>query len=88
MSNSDLDSSTTVNPLEEASHLSLDDLFNSDPLGLTLANRTAIVDELRRQRKNWAEAQASGTKPKAAKVAKPSMTLDQIKNLSLDDLGL
>jgi hypothetical protein len=68
-----------VNPLEEASPKSLEDVFNADPLELTRQDRDVIVAELRRMREVWVKAEAGGAKraPKASAAG-----------VSLSDLGL
>ena len=77
-------------PLAEVSPISLDDLFSRDPLELTDQDIGAIVKELRRQRVNWLQAEASGAKsakkPKAAgktQVAPGKSTEDLLKDLGL-----
>ena len=76
-----------ANPLEEAIPTSLDELFSRDPLKLGEQDIITIVVELRRMRKNFAEAEAKPAKPKKLPKAAP---LDKaiVAQLSLDDLGI
>ncbi len=72
-----------ASPLEEANALSLDEFFSRDPEGLTEKDIEVIVAELRRQRKNFKEAEARGES--APRARKPKV---QKEELSLTDLGL
>jgi hypothetical protein len=69
-------------PLIEASPRSLDEIFSSDPLGLTNQELSVVVAELRKQALNWAAAEAAG------KRSAPKTKTPVAANVSLDDLGL
>lgn len=71
-----------INPLAEANPQSLDELFSRDPLSYQQQDREAIILEMRRYRKLWAQDEAAG-KTKASKAPR-----EKKPNLSLDDLGL
>lgn len=76
---------TQSTPLSEASSQSLDELFSADQARLSDTEIQAIVDELRRARKNFADSEAKGLKPRAKKST-ASKPVDM--NVTLDDLGL
>lgn len=67
-------------PLAEVQPQTLGELFSRDPLSLSDQDIDKIVEELRRQRAKWQEAEATGRKS-AAKAAAPS-------HISLADIGL
>jgi len=83
---SDLPLDLPPNPLAEAEPLSLDELFDRDPLELTKQNIDQIILAFRNQRKTW-EAEET-----AAKVTgrKPSSRIsqEQAKNLTLESLQI
>lgn len=69
-------SDTTSKPLAEADPKSLDMFFSMDPLDMSNTDIQTIVEELRRQRAQWAEneakAAATGTTPRRAATPKPA----------------
>lgn len=71
---------TTVNPR------SLEEIFNASPASLNDTELEAVVIELKRQRAKWQEAEASGKRVSAPKLAKKSK--EELLNISLDDLGI
>lgn len=75
-------------PLNETSPSSLDDLMSGDPFGYQRQDRDKIVAELRRMRTLWDEAERQGKRAGPVKTPKQKLSLDQVKNLSLDDLGI
>lgn len=74
-------------PLEEVNPRSLDEVFNSSPLTHSKEDRALIIAELRAQRAKWAQAEAEGKRaPRPKAPAKPKLSSEELKNLSLDDL--
>lgn len=73
-------------PLAEANPLSLNDLFEKDPLSLSDVEIEMIVEAYRSQRAAWAreekEAKSQGRRPKT------SMTAKAVEGLNLNDLDI
>jgi hypothetical protein len=68
---------TEPSPLAETNPLSLQELFDTDPLKLNRDDVSQIVAELRAQRERWEATEGKKRAPKAP-----------VQNLSLEDLGL
>lgn len=83
-------STRASNPLSEADPKSLDTLMSLDPFKMTEQDRSAIVQELRRQRAIWAAAEASGATraPKKAPRSSTAAPSAQAAPVSDDDLGI
>ena len=79
-----------LSPLKEADPLSLEDLFNMDPMNLQEQHLDQTVKYLRLARETFLKEQAAGPKkgdtkaPKA--LAGPKVALD--KTMTADDLDL
>lgn len=80
---------TIASPLPEADPISLDELFDRDPLELTKANIEQIIQSFRAQRLTWEQeekaAAKTGRKPstKISKEAAAKLTLSSL-DLKLD----
>ena len=59
----------------------LDELFSRDPFEMSDADLERIVDVLREQRKNWAQAEATAV-AKGRATAKKTLTPDDIAKLT------
>lgn len=72
---------TPPSPLAEADETSLNELMNRDPLSLSDSDIDRLAENLRAQRKLFAQSEAEGKRPgKAKKVteAKPTFSLDDL----------
>jgi len=69
-------SETEISPLAEPELNSLDELFSRDPFQYSDQDIAKIVNELRRARKNWAQAEAQGKTKAPKKAPKPELSME------------
>ena len=74
-------STSPTSPLTEASSESLDVLMSLSPADTTPEQERRIIAALRSQRKQWKEAEASGTKPKTKKTPSAPIDINDINAL-------
>lgn len=83
----DADTDADSNPAATAEGTSLAELFASDPLDLSAADRQTIIDKFRQERHRFLQQEQEKSAGKASKK-KTSAKAAQDLNIDLDDIEL